>query len=220
MTVHEIVDRLTYLSPAILAGGIWVGFLNFKKIDSVHKSITFYLLVMLCVDVASRILGHLGNSILVLLVYSLIEVILIVYFYYKYLFRTKHLVVLALSILAGIYILWEIASFEKIEAKHFQSYAKVADNSIVILLALSFFYERLSMFKESKWDNFRLNAIVLVFFSVNLLFFLPFNLIINKSTGLQFFFWYGILLITILFYVYLSWSIWNNSKKNPKLKVR
>lgn len=211
MTFSEIVQLMGFLSPAVLLVGLCIGFYYFKSLDLIHRAITWYLLILLIVDITSRIFAYFGNNLFVLLVYSLIELIAFVYFYYKYIFKARHRLVLGLSIAGMIYILWEILVF-KIDVKQFQTYAKVVDDFIVITLVLSFFHEKINIFKESKWDNFRLNAVILFFFSVNLIFFLPYNFIINKSAGLQFYFWLGILIITVLFYLFLIYSIWKNGR--------
>lgn len=218
MTFYELVKSLNLFSPAILLIGLSIGFCYYKSLDMIHKSLTWYLLIMLMVDLASRIIAGTGNNFIVLLVYSLLEMTLFVYFYFRYLFKAKHRLVMSLYCIAFLYILWEVVIFEKTDSKRFQSYAKVVDNFIIIILSLSFFHEKINIFKESKWDNFQLNAIILVFFSINLVFFLPFNFLINKSSGLQFYFWLGIVLTTVLFYSYLTHSIWRNGRTQKLLR--
>jgi len=217
MTFYQIVDLLTFLSPVVLLMGVVIGCYYYKLLNFIHKSITWYMLAMLCVDLTSRIFRTYDNNLLILLVYSLMELILFVVFYYYALFKQRHIFTLITSIAGTIYIIWEISVFKKIETKNFQSYAKVVDDFIVIMLVLTFFYEKINIYKETKWDNFRLNAVILGFFSINLLFFLPYNFIINKSSGLQFYFWFGIIIITVLFYSYLTHSIWKNGRTRKLL---
>lgn len=212
MSFSEIVQLMGFLSPAILLVGLCIGFYYFKSLNLIHKAITWYLLILLIVDITSRIFAYYGNNnLFVLLVYSLIEMIAFTYFYYKYVFKARHRLVLGLSIAASLYIIWEIIIF-KFDVKQFQTYTKVVDDFIVITLVLSFFHEKINIFKESKWDNFRLNAVILFFFSVNLIFFLPYNFIINKTAGFQFYFWLGILITTVLFYLFLIYFVWKNGR--------
>lgn len=211
---------LTLLSPASLLAGIIVGFCYFRRLDIVHKGITVYLLLMLVIDLASRILEYYFNhNLVILIIYSLLELCAFLFFYYKYLYRTRHRLIILVSTVAIAYILWELVTYRKIEARNFQSYAKVADNFVIITLVLGFFHERITAFKDSKWENFGLNVVVLVFFSINLIFFLPYNFIINSS-GLEFYFWLGILITTVLFYIYLGVMVWKNSRLPEKGKRR
>jgi hypothetical protein len=129
-------------------------------------------------------------------------------------FKAKHKLIIVFSFLAIGYIVWEIFKF-KSDVKEFQTYSKIADNFIIVLLTLAFFFEKINIFKESKWDNFRLNAVILAFFSINMLFFLPYNFIINETIG--FWFWLGILVSTTLFYTYLTHCIWKNGRTRKLL---
>jgi hypothetical protein len=212
------MQMLTYASPAILVIGGGLGFINYNRLDNIHKSIVWYLLVMLGIDVAHRVLGQKGNNLELLSFYCLTEILLFLYFYYKFLFMSRHSIILVLGVLAIGYIIWELFTYKEIEAKSFQSYAKVADNFIIIILVLGYFYENIERYKESKWDNFTLNIVILIFFSVTLIFFLPFNFIISGSSGLQFYFWLGILITTVMFYIYLTFSIWQNARSRKKIK--
>jgi len=210
MDFLKFYNLLNFVSPVILIVGLIFGFYTYRSLDVIHKSITVYLAVMLLVDITGRIFGHYrGNNLIVLLAYSLIELLLFLYFYYKFLFKIQHKVIIGLSVLAISYIFWEIYVFNP-DAKKFQTYSKIVDNFMIIMLALAFFYEKISVFKESKWNNFKLNAVILVFFSINMLFFLPYNFIINAAIG--FWFWLGILISTSLFYLYLINSIWKNGR--------
>jgi len=213
MAISEVMKLLTLFSPLILAIGLCIGFYFYKSLNTIHKSILFYLLLMLVIDLSGRILKFTyGNNLIILPIYSLLELGMFVYFYYKFLFKAKHRLILGLSIVVVLYILWEIVVLKVMEPRQFQSYAKVADNFVIITLALAFFHEKINIFKESKWDNFRLNAVILVFFSVNMLFFLPINFLINETSGLNHYFWLSNLVITILFYLFLITSIWKNGK--------
>lgn len=171
---------------------------------------------MLAVDLFSRLLGYYGNNLIVLIIYSLIEVIAVTFFYYQFLFKKRHNLLLVLCLLAIIYIVYEIVyyTFFNTSIKSFQPYAKVVDNFTVILLALIFLQEKIIDFKEQKWDNFRFNIVVLVFFTLNTLIFLPINFLVNESSGIKFYFWAGNSTLLLLFYSYLIGKIWKNGKQN------
>lgn len=215
-----IFDIITNASPLILIIGSCIGFFYYKNLDSIHRSIVWYLIVMLCVDIVSRIIGSSGNNLIMFLIYSLIELIMIVFFYYKFLFKAKHRIVMGLSIIAVFYIIFEIIEFDNKDLKSFQPYSKVADNFIVILLSLAFFQERITMFKDSKWEHFGLNIAILIFFTISLIIYLPFNFLINESTGLKFYFLQGVLIIMLIFYIYLTYCIWNNAKEVNKFQKK
>ncbi|MCR5861613.1 hypothetical protein LRS05_05430 [Flavobacterium sp. J372] len=122
------------------------------------------------------------------------------------------------NILGVGYILWDIFTFSFTTVNEFQSYAKVFDNFGIILLALTYCYEKLDQPNVSKWKNFRLNIVIAVFFTINLIFFLPYNFIINNNAGIQFYFWFGIAITTIIFYIYLTTLVIQDSRKNSASK--
>ena len=212
MTFYEILRLSTLLSPAVLLIGTILGFYFYRYLDKIYRGITWFLLIMLLIDSTGRFIEDYGNNLLVLLFYSLVEMLLFIFFYYTYLFKAKHRFILGLCFIALLYIIWEIITLQNVEANSFQSYSKVVDNFVIITLCLAYFHERINIFKESKWENFRLNAVILVFFFINMIFFLPINFLINESTGLKFYFWLGNLVITVAFYSYLTHSIWKNGR--------
>ncbi|WP_188620695.1 hypothetical protein [Flavobacterium suaedae] len=127
-----------------------------------------------------------------------------------------HKLLKAICFAAILYIAYEFIyyAFFDTNVKSFQPYAKVADNFVIILLALSFLQEKIDDFKEQKWDNFRLNIVILVFFTFNTLIFLPINFIVNENSGVKFYFWAGNSILLLLFYSYLIGKIWKNGKQN------
>ncbi|NDI98428.1 hypothetical protein GWA97_05020 [Flavobacterium sp. LaA7.5] len=216
MSFPEIAQELPKLSPALLLIGILVGLFLYKHLDKQHKTIFLYLLAMLIIDFASRYLMYrYENNQIILLVYSLTELVLFSYMYLRLLLRKYIKVLILLSLLGALYIIGEILLyfvFNTTDALSFQPYAKVADNFVVIILALTFLYEKMNEFKESKWDNFRLNIVILVFFTLNTLIFLPFNFLVNEKSGIKFYFWTGNIILLLLFYGFLISEIWRNGR--------
>lgn len=221
MDFYDIFKYITFFPTLILTVGIILGINFFTYLDTIHKCIFWYLVVMLIVDIGSWIYGRFisNNNLIILLLYSITEMLLFMWFYYQYLYRARHRLILILGLIAVLYILWEIINYDQTNVIQFQSYAKVVDDFVIMMLALTFFHEKINMFKDSKWSHFKLNIVILLFFSVNLIFFLPLNFLINESSMLKFYFWQTILLITIAFYLYLTYSIWHNARSRKKIKA-
>lgn len=216
MEVLQIAHILALLSPATLIIGIVVGIVLYNRLDKLHKSITAYLILMLCVDLLSRNIKYvLGNNLIILPLYSLIELGFFVYFYNKYLFTKSNKFLIGVGIAGGIYIIAEIFLyfvFNTLDVKQFQPYCKVIDNFIIIIMALLFFKQKISNFKELGWGNFRLNIVLLIFFTLNTIIFLPFNFLINGNSEVKFYFWMFHSVTIFLFYIFLIVEIWKNSK--------
>lgn len=215
MTFFHFSKALILGSPITLSIGVCVGLILFKRLNGLHKSILLYLALMLSVDVTSRFMGSSGNNLIVLPIFSLIELSFFVFFYNKYLLSRPNKILIGIGIAGALFIIAEILQyfvFNTLNVKQFQPYAKVADNFIVIIMALVFFYQKMNSYSETKWDNFKLNIAILVFFTFNTIIFLPFNFLINESSGVKFYVWTGNLIILLLFYIYLTSLIWKNGR--------
>jgi len=215
MTFFYIAKAIGFASPTILSIGISIGLYQFNRINNMHKSILLYMVLMLGVDLASRFLGSSGNNLIVLPIFSLIELSFFVFFYNKYLLSQPNKILIGMGVAGALFIVAEILQyfvFNTLNVKQFQPYAKVADNFIVIIMALVFFYQKMNSYSETKWDNFKLNIAILVFFTFNTIIFLPFNFLINESSGVKHYFWIGNLIMVLLFYIYLTSLIWKNGR--------
>lgn len=216
MDSKVIIQIIPLLSPFILLVGVIMGITLFKRLNRLHKFLFTYIILMLFVDVFSKILWVIQhNNQVILLIYSLIELCFFIYFYKKHLLKKKSLALTILGVFGIAYIIGEIVYYfilNNVSATNFQPYSKVVDNTVIILLALTFLQEKMSDFTVSKWENFRLNLVILVFFTLNTLIFLPFNFLVNESSGVKFYFWTGNVIMLLAFYSFLISEIWRNAK--------
>ncbi|WP_286911807.1 hypothetical protein [Flavobacterium sp. UBA4197] len=218
MTFYQVLDYLTYLSPALLLSGIGIGLFRYKSLDISHKLIMLYFATALCTDLVSRIYGQLfGNNLIFIIVFSLLELIVFSILYQFCFFEKKSRTLFALIAVAIGFIIWELFSLQTISPQQFQSYSKVMDAFVIILLAITYFFQKVGRNKETPKDVLRMNAVILIFFSLHLLFFLPINFLINVSSELKFYFWCANLVITLLFYAFLNWEIWKNGLSRKPL---
>ncbi|OIQ21091.1 MAG: hypothetical protein BM557_04865 [Flavobacterium sp. MedPE-SWcel] len=216
MTFIEGVQYLGDLSPVFLTVGVITGAFLYKNLNKSHKIIFYYLLAMLVSDVAGRVLiNYYESNRIFLLLYSLVELILFMYLYLKIFLSKGNKLLAVIGGLSICYIIGEILYYfvlNNTNALVFQPYSKVVDNFFIILLSLTFLYEKMSSYKESRWDNFRLNIVVLVFFTLNTIIYLPFNFLVNETTGVKFYFWGCHILFLLIFYGFLTSEIWRNGK--------
>jgi hypothetical protein len=222
MNIESFSDFFSFLSPILLSVGLFLGILYHKKINSLYKSITIYLGMMLLIEILIREVRIYGSNFILLPIYTLIELCFFTFFYKTFLLHRYSKLFVGLGILGSAYIIGETIAYfvlDNIDTKEFQPYAKVVDNFIIILMALAFYLEKISQFKESGWKHFKLNTVILAFFTITILVFLPFNFMINETTGLKHYFWVINTICLILFELYLTYSIWQNARQN-KLKTK
>ncbi len=211
MTFYQFLDYLTYLSPALLLTGIGIGMYRYKSLALSHKMLLFYIVVALFTDLSSRLYGHLfGNNLIFIILFSLLELIIFTILYQFCFFEKKSRTLFSLTFVASGFIVWELFSLRTIDPQQFQSYSKVMDAFVIILFALAYFFQKVGKYKTTQKEELRLNAAILIFFSLHLLFFLPINFLINVSSGLKFYFWMANLVLTLIFYAFINWEIWKN----------
>lgn len=223
MTLLDFAAILADTSPILLVVGIIIAIIHYQKLDAFHKGIFFYLVLMLLVDFLSRYFGYISskkNNLIILIVYSLVEIVAVSYFYSKFLLKKMHKLLILACFISVLYIVYELIyyTFFNTSIKSFQPYAKVADNFVVILLALSFLQEKISDFKERQWNNFSFNIVILAFFTFNMIIFLPINFIVNENSGVKFYFWAGNSVLLLLFYSYLIAKVWKNGRQGKLIK--
>lgn len=208
---------LGHTSSVVLVIGLLLGAVLYKKLSSLHKSILYYLVLMFCIDAASYVLIKLyRNNLIIMHVFSLTELLFFVYFYNRQLLPKPKPLLLGIGALGAFYIIAEFINYFVIgnfSVKYFQPYAKVADNFVVIIMSLYFFYEKANGYPHNKLANVKLNTVILLFFTLNAIMFLPFNFFINEQSGVQFYVWNINVCIIIAFYVYLIGLIWQEGNR-------
>lgn len=215
MTFSEILSFFTYLSPVILLIGISIGIYYYKTVDVLRKTLTVYIFLMLILDLLARFLGNVyGNNLVLIPVYGFIELLMFSIFYYflgiKDNLKIKFLLAFIL-LLSFIFTIWEVIEVYTLPAAEFESYAKAISTLVTVLLSLGFFLEKIYMKKDISSDMFMLNSGILLYYSLNLIIFLPIDFLINGNE-LKFYFWLVNLIFTLAFYVFLISSIWKNGK--------
>jgi len=215
--LFEFYNAVTVAACIVLVLGLVVSVALYKKLDGMHKSLAVYLGLMLGVDLLSRLVGYVlsNNNLIVMFIFTFIELSFFMYFYKRHLFKKRQRALTLIGFAGLAYMVGEallIFVFRGLDFKQFQPYSKVVDNFIIILMALGYLHEKMNRFREDRWGNFRLNSIILVFFTLNTIVFLPFNFMINEKSGVQFYFLTGNAIVISLFNLYLMYEIWKNGR--------
>lgn len=219
MDFYEFIDTLTFLAPAASFTGVAAGIYYYRFLNPVYKMIGLYLIIALATDIFSRLyVLNYDNNLVFILIFSLLELLIFVCLYLIFFLQQQRKLMLIVASAGVLFIIWEIFSLRFIQVEQFQSYSKVVDTFLIILLSIAFFFEKIKAYDSKQWKLFRLNSIILTFFSLNLIFFLPLNFMINENSGLKFYFWLANLIITILFYIFLTLEIWRNGLTRKRLR--
>lgn len=196
--------------------GIGIGIYFFKGIDIVHKVIVIYLASMLSIDMLARVFGEVyGNNLIFIPILGFVELLLFSVFYY---FSGLHERGAAKFFLFGIIALsflfsaWEIYKVYGIPIEEFESYSKAISTFVVVLLSIGYFIENIRKGKTISGREFLLHSGILMYFSLELILFLPIDFLINDDSGLKYYFWFANLIFTLAFYNFLILSVWKNGR--------
>lgn len=218
MTFNQCLSVATLAVPFLLIGGITVGLKFRKYLQRNYMYLVVYLIICLITDVLSRIAGELyNNNLIFIVVFSLLELVFF-YFYFRTSFSEKVAKYYGVAIaFAVLYMVYELVSLSNVEPAAFQPYSKVIGAFLIIVMVLN------CLFQTIKDDPFvqsvsKLNSVFVLYFSLNLIFFLPVNFLINVTSSVKFYFWCANFLLTLSFYTYLSHEIWKNGSIRKRLQ--
>lgn len=214
MLLKELLEKLLLLPPIVLFIGLLVGTFVYKKISIHYKLILLYLVLCLVTDVLNRYFGNIFKSNLILFpVFSFIELSIFSVLYYLFIINSSSKLLKFFIAIVLIYIVVEICNVDMYNTKSFQSYGKVFDNLTIILLSLLYIWKVIKTTGKTFDKHISvLNSGVLMYFSINLLIFLPLNFLVNSQSHVIYYFWMVNLIVTILFYLFLIYMIWLNGK--------
>lgn len=217
MSFTTFSEIITKASPLVLIIGSSVGLYFFKRLDKVSKLLFFYLIGSLAIDLFSRFLGNLvGNNLVLFFVLTILELFIFLKLYYD--LTKKKKLVIGLAAFGTIYTIIESIYVNTTNVKLFQPYAKALGPLLIVLMALIFFFELIrdeeNLYKNED-DCLVLNSMILCFFALEFLIFLPLNFLINTDVQLAGYVWISNVFFLILFYLYLTHFIWKRGR-NPK----
>jgi hypothetical protein len=214
MSLKEILEIFLFLPPIILFTGLLVGTIVYKRINTHYKLILLYLVLCFVTDILNRYFGNIFKSNLILFpIFSFIELSIFSVLYYLFIIKSSSKLLKFFIAIVLLFIIVDIANVDMYNTKSFQSYGKVFDNLTVILLSLLYIWKLLKN-TDNTFDKHLpvFNFGVLMYFSVNLLIFIPLNFLVNSQSHVIYYFWMINLVVTILFYLFLIYMIWLNGK--------
>lgn len=217
MTFSELLSLGTMVIPLVLVTGMAAGVYYYRFLSLKYRYLLVYLAICLLIDLLSRLAGRLfENNLVLLIIFSLLELLFFYVFFRVCYFRRKVLKHIVLVTAASLYMILEIFLLSKIAVTAFQSYAKTIGAFLVLVMVIDYLFDLLRR-KEDRAGNVSELAAFIIYFSINLIFFLPINFLINVSAAFKFYFWCVNLVVTILFYLYLVREIWKNGLRQKQL---
>lgn len=217
MTFLDLLSSLTWLVPIILFFGLIVGVYFFDSLKIEYKYLLLYISFCFVIDVFSRATGRVNeNNLMFFLFYSLFELVFFYSFFRKFFF-TKNVIYCFVVPVSVCYIIYEGYLLNNALASEFQSYSRSLSSFVILIITID------SLFTVLKNNNLNLHqlkfySLIFIYFSINLIFFLPINFLINAPSNIKFYFWFIHLIITIVFYSFIVIEIWKNGVRQRPLQ--
>lgn len=221
MNQGQLWNIISFTSPIILIIGVLLGIFKFKKLRKSNQLIVFYLVFSLTFDLLSRYFGYFSQSkynLFLIPIYGVLELGCFSVLYYKYIFLSKSKYLLSYIITMHLLILAEIIFGKGLfRPESFQSFGKVIADASIILYSIYFY---LKVFKGQipiHSEYAFLNAVILIYFSINLIIYLAINFLVNAQFKLVVAFWIINLLSVIIFELILISLIWKDGRTRKTL---
>lgn len=219
MTFSSFLEILMLLVPIELFFGIVLAVYFYSYLKQSFKELTFYLTVCLATDLLSRIAGDLlGSNLVFFIIFSIFELLFFYLFYKKHFSpNKKRLLINAFVYMAIAYMLGELYYLLNTKPKEFQTYSRSLSSFVILIIILDYLFK---LMKSDSLKTIRLRrcSILIFYCSINLIFFLPFNFLINVHSSVKFYFWFFNLITTGIFYLLIINEIWKNGSKQKLLQ--
>ena len=211
----KLLDWGTWLVPLLLSLKCYSIAKYYKLLKPYQKVIYIFLLISLSVDLLSRFWSFaFAQNLEFISIFAIIEVIIFFIFYYKILSSTNHLLGNILTIFALAYLCLDMLLFQTNRLTDYQTYTRSVSSLYIVVSSLLYYKKIYSEYTRDK-ELLQLNGILLLYYSLNFILYLPINYIINVSVAINISLWIFKIILLLIFYLYL-WKHLMNYGKNKK----
>lgn len=211
------MEYISYSITLILLVGVVIGAIGRQNLDAPMKYLHGYLVFALLSDVAFRALGNLGYNLFAIPIYAFLELLILSFFFYKYLLKGRSLVLYVLGIAITGLLIDGLFFSQLFSVSGYQSLGKVIEDFMLVFLSLNYYFLWIKgQVKESSW--LLLNGMMLVYFLINLILFASINFLVNEVTDLIIWFWAINNIVTVIYYSFIAYYLWQHGKTRPHLQ--
>ncbi|MFT5822977.1 MAG: hypothetical protein ACI8ZM_004234 [Crocinitomix sp.] len=211
---------LARATPFILFACITLVIIRFNKVSANFRVLFYYLVLSLLANLGMKLIAYYwGNNLIVIPLFGFFELALFTVLYARHMDLKKvSNLVWVVGIIGCGYILYETCTVNTIVPSEFQSYSRPISAFIIVCYSMIYFFDKLLKGTDLNDSTIKLNATILVFFSLNIIFLLPMNFLIGENSNyVKFYFWIAYTLIVVLFYLTITFSIWKNGRTPKRL---
>ncbi|PRD56652.1 hypothetical protein [Sphingobacterium gobiense] len=216
------LDAATWSIPILLTLSL-AALICYRKAANPWDYYVFaYLAIALIVDLSSRywLSFHTDNLVFVQL-YALAELMLVGIMYMRFFLTRLRKIGWLLLFFTGSFVTWEFAHHilqdTDQDFSYYQSYSRVVVSATLVTYGLMSLLQRVRRSERMDHQKVRLIVALTFYYSLNFIFYLPINFFVTAHTHFKFLLWAINLLVTNVFYIYLTLYLWRFGKKKKPL---
>ncbi|MGH1387049.1 hypothetical protein [Kordia sp.] len=218
MDLNYLFDIITYSPTFVLIFSTSVCLYNYTSLDKITKLLAYYLGGSLLIALVAYFLGKfLGNNLFLFFVLTLLELFVFMKLYHILLKKKK--LVLGMAIFGILLTIADSIYIKAFDVKVFQPYSKILTTLLIVFLALVYFFELIKteekLYKH-KTNYLSLNSMILCFFAIQFLAFLPLNFLVNVDRQMADYVFVTNAIILMIFYLYLTYFIWKRGRNQKQ----
>lgn len=197
------------LVSVVLMLGLFIGFHSYKQLNKENRLLLIYLFVCLFFDLLNRVWGEFSNNNLFLFPYFSFAEMFFFFIYFRKIYERKTWWLSLICVASSGFMLYEAFILRNTAPINFQSYSKSLSAIVILLYTFDVLF---GILKKSKLEikEFKILGVLLIYFSLNAILFLPFNFLINAPTHIIVCFWIMYVLLTLVYYILIVAEIWKN----------
>lgn len=208
----KILDWGTWIVPILLIGAC-ISLYIFRTINKSYQKILFYfLLLSLLFDLTSRYWSYVFKQNLNFIsIFAILEV-LIFYVFYNNLMQRHKRIRLFFTTLVIIYLGIDILFMQSKNISTFQTYSRSTSACFIVLNSMLYYIQIIKQHKVAL-ELIQLNSVILLYYALNVILYLPINYILNVSLDVNLTLWIFKLLLLLFFYSFLWMHLWIYGKR-------
>jgi len=218
--MNQLFVYFSYITPIVLLYACVVGAYSHSKTLAPLRYCTLYLFLMLVMDLAFRYFGLVASgkyNLFLFPVLALFEFLTWAYIFYRFLLNKSTTVLVIVGLGVGLLLLDTLFVSKLFVLEEYRTYSRAISNLAIITFSLLYYYKSL----KDEVPNalyLRLNSGILFYSAINLLVFSSLNFLVNESINLVVAFWVLNIVASNVFYLFLTYQIWQHGKIRKPLQ--
>ncbi len=218
--MNQFFVYFSYTTLVVLLFSCFIGAYRYHQVSPLLRWGIVYLFSMLLMDLAFRYFGLVASDKYNLFLFPLLalfEFITWSVIFYRFLFKKSKVLLVIVAVGSGLLLLDGLFLSKLFVLEQYQTYSRAVSNLTIIIFSLLYYYKSLKA-ELPNISHLRLNSGIFIYSAINLLVFSSLNFLVNESINLVVAFWVLNVVASSIFYLFLTYQIWQHGKIHKPLQ--